>query len=66
MTKRNQNKYQMISLKSKLIKAVEQNVYASISPYRALLILKALEKYIPSTDKYRNKFINYTTEGLRK
>ena len=66
MTKRNQTRYQMISLKSKLLKAVEQNVYASISPYRALLILKALESYFTSSNIKSSKFINYTTEGLRK
>ena len=59
-------KYGVRSLKAVLLKSVEQNVYASISPARALMMLKDLEYHIKSTRKNEIKFIHYNKKDLRK
>jgi hypothetical protein len=56
----------ILSLKKTLLKSVELNVFPSISPAKALTILKDLEYYFPSREKSRVKFIHYKIKGLRK
>jgi len=52
--------------KTILLKSVETNTYPSISPQVCLLILKDLEKYVPSRNPKDSKFLNYKVEDLRK
>ena len=56
----------LLNFKKVLLKSVQQNVYASISPAKALLILKDIESNIPSYNPKTIKFIHYTTKDLRK
>ena len=56
----------LLNFKRALLKSVEQNVYASISPTKALLLLQELEIHIPSFKPKHTKFIHYTTKDLRK
>lgn len=56
----------LLNFKKVLLKSVQQNVYASISPTKALLILKDIEMNIPSYNPKTIKFIHYTTKDLRK
>jgi hypothetical protein len=52
--------------KTILLKSVETNTYPSISPQVCLLILRDLEKYVPSRNPKDAKFLNYKVEDLRK
>ena len=53
-------------LKTILLKSVETNTYPSISPQVCLLILKDLEKIVPSRTPHRTKFLHYKVSELRK
>lgn len=58
--------YGIKKLKNILARCVSLNIYPSISPRNALLILKDLEELAPSDNYKRNMFIYKKADDLRK